>query len=421
MQFTDALFLARFSDEAIAAVGPAGMTAYLLISICLGTTAYTSTLVAQYYGAKQTNRVSIAVWQGIYFGAGSGVAMAGLAPFGNLLFNWIDHAPLVKQYEIIYFKISCLGIPAVLVANAISGFFTGLGRTRTVMTVQLAGILTNIFLAYGLIFGKWGMPEWGMAGAATAMVFSQFLTTVIYIFIFLRKKFRSEFATWSGKGWNQEMIKRLIRFGLPNGFRMVMEVLAWTVFLFFMGRIGAQELAATNIAWRINGLAFFPIIGLAAAIQTLVGQTQGRRETQSSVHITMQGLFIAQCWMVAAGLIFVIFPKPLYYLFEGTRTADQSIVQMGTILLRFVAAYSLLDAFNFVIVGALMAAGDTRWTFYASFVLHGIFIIGLWICDYLKIGFYAEWTVATVFVMVLALAWWYRFRTGVWKTIKVIV
>ena len=146
------------------------------------------------------------------------------------------------------------------------------------------------------------------------------------------------------------MVRRLIRFGLPGGLRFSTEVAAWTVFLVFVGRIGTLELASTTIAWRINGAAFFPIIGLSEAIRTLVGQAQGRHEPAESVRITVQGLLIAEAWMLATAALFVVIPRPLYALFETAGgegpAAFATVADIGVVLLRFVAVYCLLDGFN---------------------------------------------------------------------------
>ena len=424
MQLIDGLFLARYSPEAIAAVGPAGMLAYTLGSLFAGVTGYTTTLVAQYIGAGQPRRIGPAVWQGIRFGFWAGLLLLAAAPAGRYLFRWAGHTPLVCAYEARYFAILCLGAPAGLVGIALSGFFTGRGENRTVMYVQITGLLINAVLAYGLIFGRLGLPEWGIAGAATATVTAQSIVTLCFMALFLRSPHRAAFDTWMGRRANRDMMWRLVRFGLPNGFRITAEMLAWTVFLFFVGRLGTTELAATSIAWRINGIAFFPVIGLSEAIRTLVGQSQGRRTPETSAHITRQGVLVSEVWMVATAAVFLLFPRELYHVFQGSASDPAApfavIADQGVILLRFVAAYCLVDTLNIVTVGSLLAAGDARWTFWASLAAHALFIASLLAADLLRLGLYAEWAVATAFVMGVGLMWLLRFRGGAWKHIQVI-
>ncbi len=81
---------------------------------------------------------------------------------------------------------------------------------------------------------------------------------------------------------------------MPNGLRFFFEMLAWTMFLFIIGRVGERELAATNIAWRINMIAFFPMIGVSIAVGTIVGHAQGMGRPDDSARCMRRGLVLAQ-------------------------------------------------------------------------------------------------------------------------------
>jgi MATE family multidrug resistance protein len=93
---------------------------------------------------------------------------------------------------------------------------------------------------------------------------------------------------------------------------------------------------------------------------------------------------------------------------------------MSVVLLRLVALYCVVDSFNFVILGALQSAGDTRWTLIASIIMFGSFMGVMTVADTLKLGFYIEWMIMAGFVFVFALIWLWRFMSGKWKTIEVI-
>ena len=326
----------------------------------------------------------------------------------------------MKIFEQTYFAITCWGAVAAIAAGAISGYFTGQGKTRVVMIVQLTGFALNAILDYLLIFGRFGFPRWGMGGAAIATVSAQAVVTLILFFLFLSSKPHG--SPWKNRAFEGEMFSRLLKFGIPNGLRFAFEMLAWTVFVCFVGRIGSNELAATNIAFRINGFAFFPIVGLGQALGILVGQAQGNADPQRTIKLTYTGLFIAELWMITLAAIFVFFPSQLFGLFapDDPLSRFQAVSDIGVVLLRFVAIYSLLDAGNIVFVSSLQSAGDTRWTMILSIIAHSVFLAVLGTADMLKLGLWFEWTVATVFVMTVAFAWWLRFHSGKWKNIRVI-
>ena len=420
MQFVDGLFLARYSAEAVAAIGPASMASFCFGSLVSGAVGYTCVLTAQYYGAGQLTRIGSVAWQGLRLSFIAGAMAVALGWLGGPFFAWIGHAPLVQSYEAEYFRIICFGMVASFVGTTLSGFFAGRGRMLTVMYIQFGSVVLNAVLAYGLVFGRLGLPEWGVAGAAVATVVAQTLAAVVFVVAFLRKGNRTAFHSWQGRRRDDEMMARLIRFGLPNGFRFAVEIGAWSCFLFFVGRIGTTELASTSIAWRINGVAFFPIVGLAEAVRVLVGQAQGRNNPDESAHVTWQGLLLAEVWMVGTAALFLLFPRQWYALFMGTAPGSEAVTMLGCVLLRYVAAYCLLDAVNILVCGALVAAGDTRWTLWATVAAYGVFTAGLVAADHWRLGLHAEWWLATVFVMLLAGVWLTRFFIGRWKLIRVI-
>jgi MATE family multidrug resistance protein len=424
MQFVDTFMLSRFSTNAVAASMPAGMASWLIISLFQGTAGYTSSLASQYEGAGRRDRVSATVWQGIYFSIFSGVliALCGLA--GPSLFAFVGHEPAVMKLEAVYFSILCFGAPVGLAGSAVSGFFTSTHRTGIILTAQISGAIVNFLLDLVLIFGLAGFPRLGIAGAALATVAGQAAITLVLLTFFFLPSVSNTYRTWQSRKFVPELFLRLIRFGFPNGIRMCIEMTGWTAFLFYVGRIGIVEMTATNIAWRINGISFFPVIGLGIAVGILVGNAQGRRDFAESARVTRMGVIMSEVWMAAGAMVFLLFPKHLFMLFYDPNVMApeflDSYLSMSVVLLRLVALYCVVDSFNFVILGALQAAGDTRWTLIASIIMFGSFIGVMTVADKLKPGFYTEWIIMTGFVFAFALIWLWRFMSGKWKMIEVI-
>ncbi|MBD3244059.1 MAG: MATE family efflux transporter [Chitinivibrionales bacterium] len=424
MQFVDSLFLSWHSATALAAVVPASMASHLAAIAFVGTAQYTAVLVAQYVGAGREHAVATVVWQGVYLALPMGGLVALLAFVAEPLFTWVGHDPDTQLLEVVYFRIMCWGAPAVVVQNAISGFFAGRRETATILVVQLGAFAVNGLLDYMLIFGKLGAPALGIAGAAWATVCAQACATLVFGLLFLLPKYQARYGTWSDRGLHMPMVYRLVRFGFPNGSRYLVEMIAWTAFVFYLGRLGTVELAASNIAWRINGIAFFPIIGLSQAVGILVGSAQGDHRPDLSVLVTRRGLVVGELWMILVATVFVVAPRTLYGFFfspDAIAAADFGRIQdLGVILLRLVALYSLLDGFNIILLGALQSAGDTRWTFTVSAAMHLAFVGALAWADVTNAGLYPEWIITTVFVMLQAMVWLWRFLSGRWHHIEVV-
>ena len=423
MQVIDAIFLARYSKEAMAASVTAGLAGWSAYALFIGLAGYTSVFVAQYIGAGRPERVGAAVWQGIWFSFAAGLAVALIGLSGTWLFQHAGHDAAVWPLEAVYFRILCFGGVFGVLSCALSGFFSGRGANLTLGLVQLAGLAVNALASWVLIFGHWGFPEFGAAGAAIGTVIGQAVVSLGLGVLFVLPRFGRSLGTWNVR-FEWALLRRLMKYGVPAGVRMLIEITVWTLFTSFIGRLGAEPQAATGIVFRVNALAFFPLFGIGMAISTLVGQGQGMNRPDLGQQATWRGLLVSQVWMFSCAALFVLMPRPLLAVFHESGGPDAAAwsrtMAMGAVLLRFVAAYCLVDAVNVVVVSALQGAGDTQWTLVASSLIYAAFLTVLWSLQRSGAGVYALWTTATLFVLVLSVVMLARFHSGRWKTMTVV-
>ena len=135
-----------------------------------GAKPYTGTFVAQYYGAGRRERISPAVWHGVYLAGGAGVLLFGISFLAGPLMRLADHVPQVQKEEIVYFRVFMVGAVFMTLSSALASFYGGLAKTYYNMLLHIPGHCLNVFLNYCLIFGHFGFPRWGTKGAATATV-----------------------------------------------------------------------------------------------------------------------------------------------------------------------------------------------------------------------------------------------------------
>lgn len=424
LHFVDRMFLTWYSPEAIAAAMPAGMLNVTLMSLFLGTAGYVTTFVAQYHGSGQYERIGPVLWQGIYIAIAGGILHLFLVPLAGPIFRFVGHEPLVQQYEIIYFQVLCLGATPAIASSVIAGFFSGRGKAWPVMWVSVLATALNIILDYVLIFGKWGLPELGMKGAAIATVLSACFSFAIYLILFSRSGHESRYYTLRGWMFEKPLFLRVMHFGFPSGVQFFLEMAGFTAFILLIGRLGTTELAATNIAFNISNLAFMPMIGFGMAISVLVGQYVGKGRAdlaQRSVYFTFYMTFLYMV-SVAAAYVFIpnIFINP--FASQADPVSFAAIRKTTLILLRFVAIYSLFDALNIVFASAIKGAGDTRFVMFMIAIVSSLALV---VPSYialvlLQAGVYIGWTIASVYVSILGLVFLFRFLGGKWKSMRVI-
>ena len=426
MEFTDRAFLSNYSIEAISAVAPAGLTAYLFMAFFGGVAGYTQVFIAQYHGAGRRERIGASLWQGLLFSLLSGlvfwlISLVAAKP----IFALADHPPEVQKLEIIYFNILCRGAVLHVAMNCLSSFFSGRGITRPVMLFHITGMLVNIPLDYALIYGAWGFPELGVRGAAYATVTSWSIITVMLVLNIFTANNIKEYRLLKAVGLDRELFSRLMRYGIPGSLQFTLDILAFTIFLLLVGRIGKLELAATNIVISINSLAFMPSMGVSQGISTLVGQALGRGKPAYAKYVTWSSIHLLIAYIIVIDLVFLLFPKEVLSLFIPTGQSPQEYAQIldtGVSLLRIVAAYLLLDALYMAFSGVLKGAGDTRFIMRCIGIASVVFMISpvyLGI-TYFNFSIQQAWYCVLVFIGVLFLIVAFRYRQGKWQKMLVI-
>ncbi len=422
--FVDRMFLTWYSPETIAAAMPASVFNFTIMSLFIGTAGYISTFVAQYHGSKQFRNIGPIVWQGIYIAIIGGIFHFLLIPLAKPIFGFIGHEMEIQQLEIIYFRILCYGAFPAIASSAFSGFFSGRGKTWPLMWINITATLTNIIFDYFLIFGNGGFPELGIKGAAIATVLSGCVTFIIYILIIFRPALCKQYGTLSGYKLNIPLFKRLIHYGLPNGMQFFIDMAGFTGFLFIVGKLGRDSLAATNITFNINNLAFMPMIGFGVAVSVLVGQYLGDNKPKLAQKSAYSGFHITIFYMTGMSILYLSYPtlfiKPFMAGSSGTDMA--AIRDIVIVLIRFVAIYSIFDTFNIIFAAAIKGAGDTRFVMRMLSVLSVTMLV---IPAYLalivwKQSIYVGWIIFTIYIIALGIGFYLRFLGGKWKSMRVI-
>jgi MATE family multidrug resistance protein len=436
MQFVDsAILMYTVSDTAMAAAYTGGITWFSLMSLLYGLCSYGSTFVAQFYGDGQPHKVGQVVWQGAWLA----LAFIPFIPIGYYLaphlFRWFEHAPELARMETVFFQTLCFGAPGMLAGQSLEAFYSGRGKTWVVMIVDSAAVLVNLVLAFMLVGGLGGIESMGIVGAAWSTVLAQWFRAFTYAALLLRQSNREEFHTWR---WlpDLQLIRRLIRFGGPSGVQMMLDIVGFNIFLLLISRLGLVEAAASSLAFRISQVAFMPVWGFGMATAVLVGQKLGEDSPELAQRAARTALGLCMAYMGTISLLFTATPDIFlqsFFLHDGDPTASLEAVRAMTIhLMKFVAAYNLFDAAVIIFVSVLRGAGDTRFVMATSICMSAMLVIAtaLGVSELqfnvlgrtfiLNLNVYGCWTIITADVWLLALIYYFRYRLGKWKQMRVI-
>ena len=425
LNFCDRLFLSWYSEDAFRASLPSGILFFTLICGFMALAGFTNTFVAQFWGAGDKEGCARATTQGIFFALLSIPLIMLLVPVGIWVLRLSGHGAEVLVLEEEYFRIIMWCGGGMVLSSALGSFFSGRGKTFVIMSCNVFANSINVLLNYLLIFGKWGFPEMGIAGAGWATVIGSWISPLIFAVLYFSKTVNAEFGTFRNLRFDRQLFPRMVRFGLPSGLHWFLDVAAFTLFVLLVGRMGPIAHIASNIALSINLIAFMPMIGMGMAASILVGQYLGRNQPGYAERMGWLALKIGAGYVGMVSLSFLLFPAFYTNVFEGDAVGSVpfgELLEAVRILLIMLAIWGIADVAAIILSGALKGAGDTHFVMYfQSAVAWGFLVTGqLLIVFVFDGGVYASWMCTLLYIIILGIGFTLRFRSSRWKGIDLL-
>ncbi len=356
MGFIDTVMAGRISAPVLAAVGLGSSLWGLMLLACIGATMAISPLVAQLNGAGDTSAIANEFQQGVWVALLVGVAAVpatyGLAASLSLL----DVDPEVAPHAAEYLRVSAWGMPGLCLYLAPRYLNEGLSNTTPVMLVQLLLLPLNVLGNYLFMFGGFGFPPMGAAGAALSTAIGLWLGAgmmLLYLVFGRRFKPLGLFVSFSGPRWSE--ISRILRLGLPIAVSIIMEVGMFSAVAVVMATLGKIEMAAHQIALNYASMMFMLPLGIAQATTIRVGHAAGAGDHDLIVIRGRLGILLAGMVMAMSAALLLLFPQLIVALY----TDNPQVAAMAMTLLFAAALFQFSDGLQVSASGALRGIKDT--------------------------------------------------------------
>ena len=312
-----------------------------------------------------------------------------------------------------YLRIAMWGLYPALLVMTLKSFFLAVVRPNVILWSTLSGAALNILLNYILIFGRFGLPELGITGAAIATVTAHVFTLVLMLLAISSRHFRV-YRLLKGI-WRPcwATFGELFMMGWPVGMALIAESAFFGFSAIMAGWIDTSTLAAHGIVVEIAAFVFMVYLGLANAGSARIGRATGRRDRCDLVESYRSTIHLTLCMVILVMLAFLLLPEFIVSAFLNTASPDSLIVLgIGVGLLFIAALFQLADAMQVVMLGLLRGLGDTR----TPMIIAGFSYLMIGIpCSY-ALGFIAGWGIEGIwagFIIGLGLAaimFYLRFR-----------
>lgn len=432
MQFVDRFMVSRLGTEALAAIIPAGAVSFLPGGFAIGLMTSLNTFVSQSLGRDSKKECSNYFWQAIYMGFVYFVVVVAIMwPAAYWIFETILGQkpevvdPNVVDMEVTYLRIMLYAhIPAIF-NYAGSQFFMGIHRPVITMCASLCGQVVNVAANYVLIFGKFGFPALGVAGAGWGTFIGIAVAAGINLGMFLSGRMNATFKTRHALGIDFSKMHDLLKVGFPAGIGLMVNVALWGVILFrLVGKFGTDALAATSAVFACTHVSVMPIVGMSTALTAAVGRAIGQGRERVAIKQTRVCMKVALVYMGLVGVCFFIFRKGLMDLWTTDSELNQAVVKAGANILICAAIYQVFQAARTIYSGSLRGAGDTVWLAITSSIgavvilgFGGALLVRFFQKFFPSYGYMGPWIAATLSMIAVGLANRWRFKSRSWMNI----
>ena len=357
----DSVIVGKFvGKQALAAVASSGNLIFMMTGFFMGLFIGAGIVIAQYFGAKNYEKVRAAVHTDFAFALCCGVLLTLLGVFFTpTILTWMRTPADVLDASILYFRLYFLGSLATILYNAGMGILQAVGDSRSPLYYLVISSAVNVALALRFV----GAMDMGVAGAAVATVISQVVSAVLCIIKLTRSDgpYRLEIKRI---GFDLPLLKKITSQGVPSGVQNSIIAIANVVVQSNINTFGSDAMAGCGSYAKVEGFVFLPITSFAMALTTFTGQNLGAGQYDRAKRGARVGFTCSMLLAELIGLTLLLVAPYAIALFND----DPAVIAIGVRQTRTEALFYFALAFAHSISAVMRGAGRAKMPMYTMLV-----------------------------------------------------
>jgi MATE family multidrug resistance protein len=348
---TDTLMLGHFSKQALAGAAIGNTIYFLAWLMGSGVPMAVSPVIAHIQGEHSSNRpgrdrreVRVAVRMGLWSVAIVSLPLVALLTCAEPILLFFRQEPGLAADAALYVTLLSIGLPFALGFQVLRSFSTALSHAMPPMVVLGLAIAFNALADYALIFGHFGLPRLGIAGAGLASASSNIFSFAAMLAIVLGypalRRYHILHRLWQPH-WRT--FRELFRLGLPIGITMVFEVALFNGAALAIGMFGLSALAAHQIALTIPSMTFMVPLGIGMAATVRVGMAAGAGDAAGARRAGYTAIAMSTVFMSVSSLALLLWPRTLAALWLPDIAENADVLALAVSFLHVAAAFQLMD------------------------------------------------------------------------------
>ena len=414
---TDTAFLGRVGEVELGASALAGVYYMAIFMVAFGFSIGTQILIGRRNGEQQYKQIGTIFFQGALFQ----LLLAGIMFFLSIQFSphvlkGLIESESVYNATIEYINWRVYGFFFSFIATIFRAFFVGTTQTKTLTLNSVVMVLSNVIFNYILIFGKFGFPALGIAGAAIGSSLAELVSLIFFIIYTFKRIDCKKYGLNQFTGIQFPVLKRILNISLWTMIQNFVSVFIWFLFFIAVEHLGERPLAITNIIRSVSAFPFMIIIAFASTTSTLVSNLLGSGNIRYVWSTIQQSIRMAYCIILPMLVLFSLFPTVVLRIYTDSSELINASVDSLWVLC---SAYIVLIPAN-VFFQAVSGTGNTRSALLLEFTALIIYVAYIvYMILYLQVDVALCWTAEHVYGACILLFSWLYLKKGNWQNKRI--
>lgn len=411
INFTDTAFLGRLGVIALGASMLAGLFYFVFTTVAAGFAVGIQIIVARRFGEKNYGRIGVIFEHGSLF-----VLLLGLILF-SILYFFSDHllhllidSQNIYEASVDYIKYRQFGIAFVCFNFLYRALYVGISNTKVITYSTVIMAVVNIVLDYCLIFGKFGLPQMGIAGAALASLcaeISAFLFFTLYSYITLGKKNLGMFKIYP---LESELMGRILRISTPTMIQKLCSFGVWFVFFIMIEKMGETATGISSIVRSVYMILITPCFAFSTTTNTLVSRIIGEGHKEQVFPVI--GKVLKNCLLCTIPVVALVSIFPVQI--AGIYTDDLALAQLVVPSILVICSGTIFQGIGNAYFEAVSGTGNTSAALYLESAVLVIYVLFVYAMTHLSTRVELVWTAEILYGALLGILCYIYMKFARW-------
>lgn len=400
INFTDTAFLGRLGVVALGASMLAGLFYFVFTTIATGFAIGIQIIIARRFGEGNHKRIGIIFEHGSIFVFLLGVILFSILYFfSDKLLMWLIDSHNIYVASLDYIRYRQFGIMFVCFNFLYRGLYVGISNTKVITYSTIIMAVVNIFLDYCLIFGKCGMPEMGIGGAALASFCAEVSACIfftVYSYITLRKR---DFGMFKLHKLESELMGRILRVSTPTMVQKLFSFSVWFVFFVMIEKMGETATGISSIVRSVYMILITPCFAFATTTNTIVSRIigEGRAdEVYSTIFKIMKNCMYCT---IPIMILVSVFPMQMARIY----TDDLELAKLVIPSIYVICLGTIFQGIGNGFFEAVSGTGNTSAALYLEIGILVLYVSFIWLMTHSTTQVEWVWTAEILYGLLLAI------------------